>query len=71
MNDPARRAKLIAIALCSLMYDLKNGVVFEEETLALAEREGIVLELNILAEVEELSGAYDKGILRFREALNG
>ena len=49
-----RKAKLIAIALFSLLYDLKNGVVFEEGTTKLAESYGILLEVDLDDEVMEL-----------------
>ena len=53
-DKATRRAKIVSIALFSFMYDLENGVVFEEETLALAVRENILLYKGLIDEVKTL-----------------
>lgn len=58
IDKPRRRAALIAIALFSLMYDLTNGVVFEESTVKLAEEFGVNLDMSTSGEIGVLFGVW-------------
>lgn len=59
IDKPARRAKLIAVALFSLKYDLEDG---NENIIDMVEVEGITVTDDIINEVEELFEEFKEAI---------